>query len=389
MFRHLFKLIWNQKRQNFLLTLEIFVSFIVLFTVFSLIVYNYQNYKRPMGFVYKDVWVVRMNMKAEDDTVKRYFQPITQLLKSMPEIEDFSWSSFNTPFSNGMSSYSSHYDKKGANSNIYFAQDSYVKTLGLTMLEGRWFTKEDEAAAAKPIVINRHLREYFFGKGPAIGKMIGAEEGKADQRIIGVVEDFKDQGDFDSPQNFTFYNINAEGENVNCVIVKVKPGTGAAFEAKLFKAVSNTIKTANVEIDQLEKRRIAKNNVYIVPMIIFSIVAGFLIFNVCLGLFGVLWYNINRRKSEIGLRRAVGASGKGISLQFITESMVIASIAILLGLFFAVQFPILKVFDVPSGVYVSAMIIAVLFIYVLVGICALYPGKQAATIYPAVALHED
>ena len=389
MFRHLFKLIWNQKRQNFLLTLEIFVSFIVLFTVFSLIVYNYQNYKRPMGFVYKDVWVVRMNMKAEDDTVKRYFQPITQLLKSMPEIEDFSWSSFNTPFSNGMSSYSSHYDKKGANSNIYFAQDSYVKTLGLTMLEGRWFTKEDEAAAAKPIVINRHLREYFFGKGPAIGKMIGAEEGKADQRIIGVVEDFKDQGDFDSPQNFTFYNINAEGENVNCVIVKVKPGTGAAFEAKLFKAVSNTIKTANVEIDQLEKRRIAKNNVYIVPMIIFSIVAGFLIFNVCLGLFGVLWYNINRRKSEIGLRRAVGASGKGISLQFITESMVIASIAILLGLFFAVQFPILKVFDVPSAVYVSAMIIAVLFIYVLVGICALYPGKQAATIYPAVALHED
>ena len=122
MFRHLFKLIWNQKRQNFLLTLEIFVSFIVLFTVFSLIVYNYQNYKRPMGFVYKDVWVVRMNMKAEDDTVKRYFQPITQLLKSMPEIEDFSWSSFNTPFSNGMSSYSSHYDKKGANSNIYFAK---------------------------------------------------------------------------------------------------------------------------------------------------------------------------------------------------------------------------------------------------------------------------
>jgi len=106
-------------------------------------------------------------------------------------------------------------------------------------------------------------------------------------------------------------------------------------------------------------------------------------------LFGVLWYNINRRKSEIGLRRAVGASGNRISLQFITESLVIASIAVILGLFFAVQFPILKVFDVPSAVYVTAMVLSVLFIYVLVATCALYPGKQAATIYPAVALHED
>ena len=121
MLRHLFKLIWNQKRQNFLLTLEIFVSFIVLFTVFSLIVYNYQNYKRPMGFNYKDVWVVRMNMKSETDTLSKYFQPVKQLMQSMPEIEDLSWSSFNTPFSNGMSSFSSHYDKKETISNIYFA----------------------------------------------------------------------------------------------------------------------------------------------------------------------------------------------------------------------------------------------------------------------------
>jgi putative ABC transport system permease protein len=127
----------------------------------------------------------------------------------------------------------------------------------------------------------------------------------------------------------------------------VKPGSGAAFEAKLFKAVSKTVKSANVEIDQLDKRRIAKNNIFIVPMVIFIIVAGFLIFNVSLGLFGVLWYNINRRKSEIGLRRAVGASGNRISLQFITESLVIASIAVILGLFFAVQFPILKVLTYP------------------------------------------
>jgi putative ABC transport system permease protein len=57
--------------------------------------------------------------------------------------------------------------------------------------------------------------------------------------------------------------------------------------------------------------------------------------------------------------------------------------------FFAVQFPLLNVFDLPAGVYIRGIILSVLFIYGLVLICSLYPGKQAAAIYPAVALHED
>jgi len=389
MFRHLLKLIWNKKKQNFLLTLEIFVSFIVLFTVFSLIVYNYNNYKRPMGFTYENVWVVKMDMRSTEDTLNKYFKPIKQLLQTMPEIEDFSWSGHNTPFSNGMSSVSMHSNKKNTITNIYFTEDSYAKTLGLTMLEGRWFNASDEASVTKSVVINRHLKEEFFGNESPIGKMIGSDQIKQDQKIIGVVEDFKDQGDFQNPQNFSFYRIKADADWFNSLVLKVKPGTGAAFEAKLFKGISNTVKNANVEISSLDKRRINKNKVYIIPMIIFSIVAGFLIFNVCLGLFGVLWYNINRRKSEIGLRRAVGASGRKISFQFIAESLVLTSIAILLGLFFAIQFPLMKVFDVPAQVYITAMVLALIFVYTLVTACALYPGRQAANVYPAMALHED
>ena len=63
--------------------------------------------------------------------------------------------------------------------------------------------------------------------------------------------------------------------------------------------------------------------------------------------------------------------------------------ALILGCFFAVQFPLLNVFDFASGTYIAAIVISVIFIYVLVTLCALYPGKQAAAIHPAVALHED
>jgi putative ABC transport system permease protein len=58
MFKHLFKLIWNKKKQNFLLMSEMLISFLVIFAVFTLLVYYYNNYKKPMGLDYEDVWLV-------------------------------------------------------------------------------------------------------------------------------------------------------------------------------------------------------------------------------------------------------------------------------------------------------------------------------------------
>jgi putative ABC transport system permease protein len=135
--------------------------------------------------------------------------------------------------------------------------------------------------------------------------------------------------------------------------------------------------------------RDARNRVTYIPMIIFIIIASFLIINVALGLFGVLWYNISKRKSEIGLRRAIGASGVSVSYQLVAEAIILATISLGLGCFFAVQFPLLNVFNIPSSVYIIAILLSILFIYVLVLFCSLYPGRQAAAIRPAIALHEE
>ena len=73
--------------------------------------------------------------------------------------------------------------------------------------------------------------------------------------------------------------------------------------------MANYMKNSNVEIEHLTNKRKSINYFALVPMIVLLIVACFLIINVALGLFGVLWYNINKRRGEIGLRRAVGATG--------------------------------------------------------------------------------
>ena len=115
----------------------------------------------------------------------------------------------------------------------------------------------------------------------------------------------------------------------------------------------------------------------------------FLCLNVALGLFGVLWYNINKRRSEIGLRQAIGAHGSDITKQFILEILILTGFAIGLGIFFAIQIPLLDVTEYPDSLFYKAIVYATLIILVLVLMCALLPSLQAAKIRPAIALHED
>src|SRR5216684_8530783 len=106
MIAHLFKLIWNKKKQNFLLMTEMLVSFIVLFAVFTLLVYYYQNYRRPIGFDYEQVWTMGYdNPKgmSDADSIAAFRESIRQLIKSMPQVEDVSFSDAMIPFGNNNS----------------------------------------------------------------------------------------------------------------------------------------------------------------------------------------------------------------------------------------------------------------------------------------------
>jgi putative ABC transport system permease protein len=274
--------------------------------------------------------------------------------------------------------------------NSYYIDENYQKVWTMHLVAGRWHQPIDLIGNTKPIIINNTLKESVFGKKNAIGEYLNNDDGKQTMKIIGVVADTKGSGDFWPAGNAIFNQIDTGFiKQVSTILVKVRPNADATFESELYKFMTGSIKDANITIEQVADMREAKNKVTIIPMIIFVTVAGFLIINVALGLFGVLWYNINKRRSEIGLRRAIGASGRAVSSQLVAEAMILATLSLLLGCFFAAQFPILNVFDLPTSVYVIAMLLAVLFIYALVYACALYPGKQAAAIHPALALHEE
>ena len=87
MFKHLFKLIWNKKKQNFLLMSEMLVSFLVIFAVFTLMVYYYTNYKKPIGLDYENLWLVsynNTNPTKSTDSLNLYYENLRQEMKAMP-----------------------------------------------------------------------------------------------------------------------------------------------------------------------------------------------------------------------------------------------------------------------------------------------------------------
>jgi putative ABC transport system permease protein len=393
MIKHLFKLIWNKKKQNFLLMSEMLVSFLVIFAVFTLMVYYYNNYKKTMGFDYENLWVVNYNntyQTKSTDSLNVFYENLRQTIKAMPQVKEVSFCSDNVPLSQNQWTGNINYKNATADGDNYLADDNYKNAMNLRLLEGRWFDKADANAKIQPVIISDEAREKLFGTEEAIGKMVGTEDKKFDLRVIGVIQGVKAKGDY-SPARAAIYKRTDTGSYhwLGKMMVKVTPDANAAFEGKLYKTLANYMRNSNIEIEHMVNKRKSANLFNLVPMIVTLIVACFLVINVALGLFGVLWYNINKRKGEIGLRRAIGASGQSVSSQLVSESMILATLSLIVGTFFAVQFPLLNVFNLRAEIYIVAIVLSIIFIYLLVLICSLYPGKQAAAIYPAVALHEE
>lgn len=373
---------------------EILVSFLVIFAVFTLVVYYFHNYKKPMGLEYQDVWIINYSnsYKTKDaDSLQLFYQTLVKSIKSMPQVKEVSFTSDNTPFTQNINSGGITVNNKIMDGvNWYTVDDNYKNVLNMALLDGRWFDKGDDATKDRLIVINSDLREKLFGSGRAIGEIIADRDNKNKMRVIGVVQAIKMKGDYANTDIGLYQRVDTGSFRwLGKMLVKVTPDADAAFEGRLYKTIANYMKNSDIEIEHLSDKRTSINYFTLVPMIVLLIVACFLIINVALGLFGVLWYNINKRRGEIGLRRAVGATGRSVSSQLVNEAMILATLSLIVGSFFAMQFPLLNLFDLPATVYIAAIFLSVIFIYLLVLVCSLYPGKQAASIYPAVALHEE
>ncbi|MFN0087284.1 MAG: ABC transporter permease [Blastocatellia bacterium] len=402
MFKHLCKLVWNRKRINFLITLEIFFSFLVVFAVTVLTVYYADNYRAPLGFQYENIWAVNLGMPPRNPGAEGHASHLAATRRLLAALGEFSEIESAAAVTMGPFTHSDWTSGRKLKDGTQFeygvnqASDELKETIGLNVVRGRWFSKEDDGAANyQPVVLNQLMARALFGNEDPIGRDASNPEEKerTEQRVIGVIEDFRKKGEFAELRGSIFMRQSFTDEKVfppETLLARVRPGTPAEFEAKLIARLEAEAKDWSFKIKPMAQLRDEIHKEYLVPMAGFAIVAGFLLIMVALGLIGVLWQNVTQRTKEIGLRRAKGATRKRIYKQILGELLITASAGLLVGVLVVVQFPLLNLlgFATPR-VFAMSILISLAVIYLLTVFCGLYPSRLATRVQPAEALHYE
>jgi putative ABC transport system permease protein len=299
----------------------------------------------------------------------------------------------NRPYSHSVHQVGWQQDGRQIFAHAADATDGYAKVMGIEMLAGRWFEPADGALDWEPVVITRDLAVLLFGDEDPLGRRLGDDSDEDDMRVVGVIETFRNGGELSQPNPFRFTRMPLERErsmSVRFLLMKVAPGTTAAFEEPLMERLEALAPEWSFTVDRLESERADGFRAVLLPLGLAAVVAGFLLLMVVLGLTGVMWQNVTRRTREIGLRRAVGASRAGIQRQVVAEVMVTAAFGLLLGVLLVLQLPVVEPMAFLSfGVVLSAAALAVAFMLLLAAGCGLYPGWSATRIEPAEALHYE
>ena len=390
MIRHLCKLVWNRKRANALTAFQIFISFLLVFITASLAIDKAGNYRRPLGFSYEDRWVVNLTadrlMKSDSEAETPVSRKQVYLaLEGFDWIESVSSADYAAfPYAFGMQALFTVDGRFVSNGAV---SDEFHQTLGLNLVNGRWFSEEDAALDWYPIVITQPLSETLFGSEDPIGQ--GIEEwNRSDERIIGVVSDYRRSGEFSDPGFFVFTR-QSEEENRGHFLVRVRLGTPLSAQEQIDRRLKAVAPGYQVDIKTLEEHRASSFKLTLVPLFALGVVSVLVLGMVALSLSGVLWQRTTLRTEEIGLRRALGGSAASIYAQLAGEIVVVASIGVIAGLLVIMQFPLLELLNYTTGIYALSLAFAALVIYGLVIVCSLYPGRLACQVRPVEALHHE
>jgi len=335
MIRHLVRLIWNRKRQNLLLSIEIFCSFLVVFAV-MLVGLNFAvNAGKPLGYQVDRVWSIDVGRPpgprgdetgpAAEDARARERETFVRLLAAVRELPQVELASvaFTAPYVNA--SWGSGMDLADGRHVDYLYNrvgDDFTKVFSMPIVAGRGFSREDDGAGADPVLINVRAARLIFGDANPIGKIIPqreepnrtprpADPPRKAKRVVGVIEEFRQHGKYSVPEAVLIDRMRVDvpdGGSPERLLIRVRPGTTVAFEPMLVRRLQREAADWSFEVATMEHLRARNHSGYLMPLAVLSVIAGFLLLMVVLGMTGVIWQSVTVRLKEFGLRRAAGAS---------------------------------------------------------------------------------
>ena len=275
----------------------------------------------------------------------------------------------------------------------------------LKLESGRFFTEEEDDSLAQVAVLGSDTKETFFGGGDAVGQYITLKGEK--YRVIGVLSP-RGAAAFFNLDAFTYVPVKTLQKKllgvdyVQFVSVKMdepsrEKETVADIVALLRKRhdIDDPDKddfsvTSTKEAQETFSDILGSLSILLLALTSISLVVG------GVGIMNVMYVSVSERTSEIGLRKAVGATSRSILQQFLFEALIITLlgglIGILLGMLLMVALSSLFAsfgFALPLSFSLQSFFLGVGFSMAVGIIFGLAPAYRAASLTPMEALRKD
>lgn len=221
---------------------------------------------------------------------------------------------------------------KSLSVGITGASATYLEMTGAAsrLAEGRIYTDAEEESKSRVALIGRNGIEAFFGSpgADAVGKTIQLN-GKS-FTVLGVVDDGMTGTDYCNvymPTETVRQDFGQGWDYLSSVVGLAREG--ADIEAVQQQTVEQVGKLKGIAEDELEsmvsvwsmKSSIDQLDTFMMSFqLIMGAVAGISLLVGGIGIMNMMLTNVTERIREIGVRRALGARGRDITLQFLTES---------------------------------------------------------------------
>lgn len=290
--------------------------------------------------------------------------------------------------------------------NILPVGTDFLRTMQIPLYEGRGFTTSDYVIAASnhddtnsssaptPVIVNQAFVAKYLGKENPLGKQFGESAGdengpkSSGYDIVGVVRDAK---------------YSTLRQEINATMYVPQSGMPASFEVRtaadpqaLLPAIRRVVADLNVnipifritteseQIDRLlfEERLIARLSTF------FGLLALVL---ACVGLYGLLSYEVSRRTHEIGIRMALGAQERDVLSLVVKQGLMLALVGAVAGIAIALavtRYLTSMLYGVHANDPLTIAGVAALLCLVALAACYI-PARRATRVDPLVALRYE
>jgi predicted permease len=371
---------------------------LALLTASSLTVRSLLNYERQdLGMQAQSLLVFDVTPQNISDDVQAvlFYRRLLDRIQSIPGAQSASlvrgrpgigWTSTEgfrldgvEPHDTSGSRIETHYNDVGP---------GYFQTMGIPLLQGRDFNTADTADKPGVVVVNEEFVRRFLKNG-ALGHRIDDHPGS---EIVGVVKDSKYAHVAEGAVPMVFYALAQRGMRGELTVEVRALGSPSALLPAMQRAAREL--DPNMPLQKPLTQAAQFEESYLTPRLFSRLTVGFgflAAFMVATGLYGTLAYRVQRRKGEIGVRMAVGATRATVLTMVLRETLWIALAGFAVGLplcFVVSRMLRTQVYGLNALDPLSFFAAMALTLIILLG-AALIPAREAASINPTEALRAE